>query len=90
MNQEKVHTNFQTCGILFKTDFSHLSYPYYDDVVNLYDAYKKGCLPFQGSASDQPGQIMNIFVLLNNLYVETEEKQRKEQESKNKKARSKR
>lgn len=90
MNKEKVHGTFQTCGIVFKSDFSNVSYPHYDYVVNLYDAYKKGCLPFEGSASEQPGQIINIFVLLNNLYIETEDKQRKEQETKNKKARSKR
>lgn len=90
MNKDKVRNDYQTCGIVFKSDFSHVSYPHYDYVVNLYDAYKKGCLPFNGSTSEQPGQIMNIFVLLNNLYIETEDKQRKEQENKNKKSRSKR
>ena len=54
----------------FKTDFIH--YPW-----TLFENYERGLLPFPGSVSDQPAQIMEIFGVFKALKVEHEKIQNK-------------
>lgn len=55
------------------------------DIMNyaltLFQNYERGLLPFPGSVSEQPAQIMEIFSVLTALKLEQEEKQRKKLES---------
>lgn len=68
----------------FKTDLTKFNYPHFNYVFRLYDRYNDaGVLPFKGSHSDQPAQIMEIFSVLEQLQMETqkelhEENQRKQ------------
>ena len=54
----------------FKSDFIH--YPW-----TLFENYEKGLLPFPGSVSEQPAQIMEIFSIFKALKIEQENLQNK-------------
>lgn len=47
----------------------------------LFENYERGQLPFPGSVSEQPAQIMEIFALIQTLRAEQDEKLRKKLES---------
>ncbi len=74
--------NFHSCVC------DHL-HPDMNHLLFLHSKYEEGVLPFEGSLSDQPNHIIEIFHILDRKKMEWKEKNRKEQEAQMKKERSK-
>lgn len=72
----------RTLNLDFKAPLEDFNYNPFSYVYTLYLQYKLGTLPFPGSASEQPAQIIEIFNTLDALESETKERQMKEQERK--------
>lgn len=70
--------SFESCGLRFTKPTEHLKFDLINYVLTLFEIYEKGSLPFPGSASEQPAQIMEIFFLLNQLKSESQIKLSKE------------
>jgi hypothetical protein len=69
----------ESCNLRFTKPFAHLKYDLLSYVLVLFENYEKGCLPFPGSASEQPAQIMEIFNILRQLKHEVQVKAQHEQ-----------
>ena len=57
------HLQYHTCFC----NFLHPQFAYY---LALFEAFHKGMLPFPGSTSEQPAQVVEIFMLLESLKAE--------------------
>jgi len=66
-----------SCGLKFSRPFEHLEFKSLSYVLMLNENYERGCLPFPGSVSEQPAQIMEIFSILRQLKFEVETKLQK-------------
>ena len=66
----------KSCNLRFTKPFEHLKFEPMSYVLTLFDNYERGCLPFPGSVSEQPAQIMEIFSVLRQLRHESELKLR--------------
>jgi hypothetical protein len=66
-----------SCGLMFTKPFGHLKFEALAYVLTLFENYERGCLPFPGSVSEQPAQIMEVFAVLRQLKHEVEIKMRK-------------
>lgn len=66
---------FHKCLCNFRND----SFSYY---MQLYNSYKLGMLPFEGSVSDQPAAIMEAFSVIDRLQNERQEQETKKAQSK--------
>jgi hypothetical protein len=66
----------ESCGIRFTRPFGNLKYDALGYVLKLFDGYERGCVPFPGSVSEQPAQIMEVFGVLKQLKQEVETKAR--------------
>lgn len=64
----------ESCNLRFTKPYGHIKYDYMDYVLRLFDNYELGILPFPGSASEQPAQIMEIFSILRQLKHEVQTK----------------
>lgn len=64
------YSPLESCGLRFMSDYRNCKYDLFMYVIQLHNLYQKGVLPFPGSASEQPGQIMDIFGLLDLLQLE--------------------
>lgn len=60
----------ESCGLRFKSAFHNTKYGLFGYLDQLYALYQKGVLPFPGSTSEQPGQIMEMFGLMDSLHIE--------------------
>jgi hypothetical protein len=78
--QNLKHNAITSCGIKFKKHLSCFKYPLFGYVLTLFQNYERGQLPFEGSVSDQPAQIMDIFSLLESLKAEQETKLKEKME----------
>jgi hypothetical protein len=58
----------------FKRHLSNFKYPLFGYVITLFQNYERGVMPFEGSVSEQPAQLMDIFSLLEALKAEQETK----------------
>ena len=67
-NGKKIETNF----LRFSVSLHNFKYPQLGYVVTLFEHYEKGTMPFPGSVSEQPAQIMDIFRILAMLKIEHE------------------
>lgn len=63
-----------SCGLRFTKPFDHFKFDHIGYVYTLFENYERGSLPFPGSTSEQPAQIMEIFSVLSRLKVEYETK----------------
>lgn len=82
MTSEENFTPVDFVGLRIKSDFSHVTYDNFDYVYDLYIGYKNGILPFEGSHSEQPAQVMQILSLLESMTIEMQTKKMKEQSKK--------
>ena len=82
--KDKPGSSFKSLNVVFHTK-NNLKYPYFSYALTLYNQYKRGCLPYPGSVSEQPAKIMEIFSVFEQLELEQEEKARKQIERENKK-----
>lgn len=71
------HIAFHSC--LCHENFQ---YPLMDQILFLHDKYNKGILPYEGSLTDQPNKIIEIFQLIDQLHQEREQQQAKKQQDK--------
>ncbi len=62
----------ESCGLRFTQPFDHLKFKSLNYVLTLYDNYVRGCLPYPGSVSEQPAQIMEIFSVVEAIRREQE------------------
>lgn len=90
--QEKIGRTPQdeiiSLNLHFNTDMSRFNYPMFNYVFRLYDRYNEaGILPFEGSHSDQPAQIIEIFSVLEQLQLETQKEIHEQQQRKQAKER---
>ena len=81
----QVFTPVDTCGIRIKSDFSKVQYPHFHYLMNLFQMYEKGCLPFPGTVSEQPAQIIEMFNIVQLLELERHNRRAKEQQQGKKK-----
>ena len=82
--KKKPKESFRSLNIEFSNK-TRLRYEYFLYCLILHDNYKRGILPFPGSMSDQPNKIIEIFLVLDQLQQEAEEKMRKKIQKENKK-----
>lgn len=75
--QQQSFSVLDSCGIRFKSAFHEIKYDLYSYVEQLYSLYQRGILPFPGSVSEQPGQIMEIFNVFDSLQIERHNKEAK-------------
>jgi hypothetical protein len=61
-------------GLRFTRHLSRYKYPLMSYVLTLLENYERGQLPFPGSVSEQPAQIMEIFALLQSLKHERDQR----------------
>jgi hypothetical protein len=64
----------ESCGLRFTKPFDHLSFEPFSYVLTLFENYSRGCLPFPGSVSEQPAQIMEFFSVIETIRREQEAK----------------
>ena len=75
----KVPDEIISLNLHMKTDLSKMVYVPFNYVFRLYDRYiEAGVLPFDGTHSDQPAQIIEIFSVLEQLQMETRQKTHEE------------
>lgn len=69
-----------------------LHHPNINELLFLFENFKRGLLPYNGSITDQPAQIIEMFQLIENLHFEREQaiqkKTQSEAEAKAKKSQS--
>jgi len=75
---------YESCGISFETDLSDYEYEYFDYMIELSNNYEKGVMPFKGSYSDQPAQIIEGLHVMEQLKYESQREQQREMERKQK------
>lgn len=63
-----------SCGLRFTKPLDQFNYDQMGYALTLFENYEKGNLPFPGSVSDQPAQIIEIFGLLKALRQEQEQR----------------
>lgn len=61
-----------SCGLRFTKPFDHLKFEPFGYVLTLLENYERGNLPFPGSVSEQPAQIMEIFSVIQAIRREHE------------------
>jgi hypothetical protein len=71
-----------TCGLKFTKPFVKYRFEPFGYLLTLFDNYERGNLPFPGSISEQPAQIMEMFSVLKQLKHEHEMKAHKQSQSK--------
>ncbi len=64
----------ESVGLRFTKPFDHFKYDLIGYVLTLFENYERGSLPFAGSVSEQPAQIMDIFSVLQQLKHEVKSK----------------
>ncbi len=65
----------QLLNLKFKGSLKQYVYPYFDFILSSFMAFKNsGTLPFEGSYSDQPAQILEIYNVLQAIQNEYETK----------------
>jgi hypothetical protein len=72
---KKFEENFRpvvSCNLRFTKPFDHLKYPPMNYVLTLFENYERGLLPFPGSVTEQPAQIMEVFSVLASIKREVE------------------
>lgn len=67
------------------TNTKNLRHPRFFFLVSLWQKYKQGVLPYNGSLVDQPAKIIEIFDVLTELEWEQQERERKKHEKEQRK-----
>lgn len=67
-------------GIKYNKPLSNFKHPYLGYILLLLENYEKGLLPFPGTISDQPAQVIEMFSLIQNLKIEHQNKLNKQSE----------
>ncbi len=67
-------TSIKSCGLEFTRPFNHLRFDQLSYALLLLENYERGRLPFPGSVSEQPAQIMEIFSVISRVRQEREAK----------------
>lgn len=89
MKHKQINNEFiVSAGLKISGDIKRFEYPYFGFILSAFQQFENGTLPFNGSYSDQPSQILEIFEVLTQLKFETEEKNRKELEREQRKLRN--
>ncbi len=83
--QNKGFDGFKSLGIKFSVPLKNFKSDIFYYVLTLNDGFEKGMLPFSGSMSEQPAQIIEKFSLVRALKAEAEEKRIKKQNAEAKK-----
>lgn len=84
-SREAVIMGYQFTGDLERFNFSQFNF-----VMTAFQLYNQnGTLPFPGSLSEQPAQIMDIMTVLEQIKFEVEAKQRRKMEREQKAMRNK-
>lgn len=65
-------------GLVFTVPLHKFKYENLGYVLTLFENYERGQLPFPGSVSEQPAQIMDILNIIQNLKLEQQKKVDKE------------
>ena len=74
-------TTVRSLNIEFTDHIENYKHPAFDQIMSLYSPYREhGLLPFPGSVSEQPAQVMDFFSVLDSLIHEREEKERQRQQ----------
>jgi hypothetical protein len=73
-NKKKTFGELITLGLKFTVPPSQFEYEHMHYVLTLFENYDKGQLPFPGSVSEQPAQIMQIFNVIDALRQEQRKK----------------
>lgn len=63
---------FKSCNVNYLVHPSNFKYDLFNYLLVLFENYKKGNLPFPGSVSEQPAQIMELFSLVETVKAEHE------------------
>lgn len=71
-SRAKTFNPITSCNLRFTRPFEYLKFQSFGYVLTLYDNYKRGCLPFPGTVSEQPAKIIEIFSIIQKLYDELE------------------
>ena len=74
-------SEFISLDVHFKCDLSRFDVDYFNYAMVSFDVYDRhGVLPYNGSLSDQPNKIIEIFNVLGSLKNEREKKQQEDME----------
>lgn len=60
----------ESCGLRFTKPFDQLKFGSLSYVLTLFESFERGSMPYPGSVSEQPAQILEIFSTLRQLKVE--------------------
>ena len=88
-SQKSTMNELISCGLYFTGGLHKYDLPFFSYLLTLYEKYKQGTLPFPGSMSEQPAQIVEIFQVFDQLDFEKQEKIAREQAAEIKKAQRK-
>jgi hypothetical protein len=78
------HIGYHSC--LCHENFQHPSFGY---IMNLYQNFEKGFLPFTGGIMDQPAAVMELIDLISSLYAERDLAQQQKELKKSSKTKGK-
>jgi hypothetical protein len=68
-------------NLKFTKELTEYQHPHFAYLMQMHDLYREqGVLPFNGSHSDQPAQILEYFDILSQLHMDREAKMRANQE----------
>lgn len=81
--KKKQNVSIKSCGLIFTRDLSEFSCEKFNYYFLLFQNYERSNLPFQGTITEQPAQIIEIFNTFKMLKAEQEEKWRKKLERQN-------
>lgn len=79
-HERKMISTVESQGLRFKRPLKEYESDILEYALQLHENYERGQLPFPGSVSEQPAQIIQIFNLLSSLRNERVEKQNKREE----------
>lgn len=79
--QKTGNAGYKSQGLQFTGSLSDHNYSLMDYLFTLFVAYERGVLPFIGSLSEQPAQIIEAFNLIHSLQIERSQRQQKAEQS---------
>lgn len=81
--REKTFSPISSLGLRFTKPLHHFKSDILVYSLTLFENYERGVMPFPGSTSEQPAQVMEIFGVLQSLRLERQEIERKKLERQN-------
>lgn len=81
-NYKPEHNNSENPTVKYKNCIGNHFYAKWSGIINFYEKYNSGILPFSGGFMEQPAKFVEVMELVHNLIVEKQEIEKRQIELK--------